>query len=108
MIIANKNKVVEMANNLSESDSGTGRSLWNDARTRFIHNKAATVSLFVLIAIVAFSFIGPYFAVWSNEQIDWNTMGSAATLGMPSLFITSVRIPPGHSAFTVIPIAPTS
>ena len=59
MIVANKNKVVEMANNLSESDSGAGRSLWNDARTRFIHNKAATVSLFVLIAIVAFSFIGP-------------------------------------------------
>jgi len=27
MIVANKNKVVEMANNLSESDSGVGRSI---------------------------------------------------------------------------------
>ena len=54
MIVANKNKIVEMANNLSENDSGTGRSLWKDARSRFIHNKAATVSLFVLIAIVLF------------------------------------------------------
>ena len=85
MIVANKNKVVEMANNLSESDSGAGRSLWRDARTRFIHNKAATVSLFVLISIVLFSFIGPYFAVWSNEQIDWNAMGIAAKVGMPSI-----------------------
>jgi len=85
MIVANKNKIVEMANNISENEPSTGRSLWNDARTRFIHNKAATVSLFVLIAIVAFSFIGPYFAVWSNEQIDWNAMGSAAKVGMPSI-----------------------
>ena len=84
MIVANKNKIVETANNISEI-SGTGRSLWKDARTRFIHNKAATISLFLLLAIVIFSFIGPYFAVWSNEQIDWNAMGSAAKVGMPSI-----------------------
>ena len=84
MIVANKNKIVETANNMSEI-SGTGRSLWKDARTRFIHNKAATISLFLLLAIVIFSFVGPYFAVWSNEQIDWNAMGSAAKVGMPSI-----------------------
>ena len=85
MIVANKNKIVKLAENLTADEQTSGRSLWNDARTRFIHNKAATVSLFVLIAIVAFSFIGPYFAVWSNEQIDWNAMGSAAKVGMPSI-----------------------
>jgi len=76
MIAINKNKIKVMADNLAES--GTGRSLWKDARIRFMQNKAATVSLFILAAIVVFSFIGPYFAVWSYEKIDWNAMGSAA------------------------------
>ena len=61
-----------------------GRSLWSDARRRFFQNKAAVAGLIALTLIVFTSFIGPYFAVWSNEEIDWNVMGSAATLGMPS------------------------
>ena len=75
MIVANKNKIKDMAENLS--DSGPGRSLWKDARMRFMQNKAATLSLFVLLVIVAFSFIGSHFAVWSYERIDWNAVGSA-------------------------------
>jgi len=85
MIVANKDKISEMAENMASLDHVKGRSLWADARRRFMHNKAAVVSLFVLTLIVLFSFIGPKFAVWSNEEIDWNTMGSAATLGMPSV-----------------------
>ncbi|MCF6273886.1 MAG: ABC transporter permease subunit [Rhodobacteraceae bacterium] len=61
-----------------------GRSLWFDARRRFFQNKAAVGGLVALTIIVLISFIGPYFAVWSNEEIDWDVMGSAATLGMPS------------------------
>jgi len=61
-----------------------GRSLWSDARRRFFQNKAAVAGLIALTLIVLISFIGPYFAVWSNEEIDWDVMGSAATLGMPS------------------------
>lgn len=61
-----------------------GRSLWSDARHRFFQNKAAVAGLIALSLIVLISFIGPYFAVWSNEEIDWDVMGSAATLGMPS------------------------
>ena len=83
MIALNKNKIKVMAENLSESSAG--RSLWKDARMRFMQNKAATISLFILMSIVLFSFIGPYFAVWSYEQIDWNAMGSAARVGMPSI-----------------------
>ena len=85
MIVANKNKIVKLAENLNADEQTLGRSLWADARTRFMRNKAAITSLVILILIVLFSFIGPYFAVWSYEQIDWNTMGSAATLGMPSI-----------------------
>jgi len=61
-----------------------GRSLWSDARRRFFQNKAAVAGLIALTLIVLISFIGPFFAVWSNEEIDWDVMGSAATLGMPS------------------------
>jgi oligopeptide transport system permease protein len=85
MIVANKNKIVKLAENLNANEQTLGRSLWADARKRFMRNKAAITSLIILILIVLFSFIGPYFAVWSYEQIDWNTMGSAATLGMPSI-----------------------
>jgi len=85
MIVANKNKIVKLAENLAVDEQTSGRSLWADARTRFMRNKAAITSLVILVLIVLFSFVGPYFAVWTYEQIDWNTMGSAATLGMPSI-----------------------
>ena len=85
MIVANKNKIVKLAENLAADEQTSGRSLWADARTRFMSNKAAITSLVILVLIVLFSFVGPYFAVWTYEQIDWNTMGSAATLGMPSI-----------------------
>ena len=85
MIVANKNKIVKLAKNLAAEEQTSGRSLWADARTRFMRNKAAIISLVILVLIVLFSFVGPYFAVWTYEQIDWNTMGSAATLGMPSI-----------------------
>jgi len=85
MIVANKNKIVKLAKNLAADEQTSGRSLWADARTRFMRNKAAIISLVILVLIVLFSFVGPYFAVWTYEQIDWNTMGSAATLGMPSI-----------------------
>jgi oligopeptide transport system permease protein len=84
MIVANKAKIHEMAENLAEMDAVKGRSLWTDARRRFLQNKAATVSLFVLTLIVLFSFIGPYFAVWTNEQIDWSVLGMVAEKGQPS------------------------
>jgi oligopeptide transport system permease protein len=62
-----------------------GRSLWADARARFWRNKAAVVSLFVLIAIAIFAFFGGIFAVWDNETIDWAAMGTGAAInGRPS------------------------
>ncbi len=57
MIVANKNKIVKLAENLATGEQPLGRSLWADARTRFLHNKAAISSLVILILIVLFSFI---------------------------------------------------
>lgn len=62
-----------------------GRSLWQDARVRFFRNKAAVLSLFVLIAILLFAIFGDSFNKWSNEEIDWGLLGKVKAEGGPSL-----------------------
>ena len=52
MIVANKNKIVKLAENLAAEEQTSGRSLWADARTRFMRNKAAITSLVILVLIV--------------------------------------------------------
>ena len=72
---------LEQAANRAETES---RSLWKDARIRFFRNRAAAVSLYVLIAITIFAFFGQYLQAWDNETIDWDLMGSVSELGGPS------------------------
>jgi len=62
-----------------------GRSLWQDARARFLRNRAAVASLVVLVLVAAFALLGDLVAVWSNEEIDWSMLGSVAEQGAPSL-----------------------
>ena len=59
MIVANKNKIVKLAENLAVDEQTSGRSLSADARTRFMRNKAAIRSLGILVFIVLCSFVGP-------------------------------------------------
>lgn len=61
-----------------------GRSLWVDARIRFFRNKAAVVSLIILICIFLFAMFGSMLTPWSNEEIDWNLMGDVQEMGGPS------------------------
>ncbi|WP_112321638.1 ABC transporter permease subunit [Oceanibium sediminis] len=63
-----------------------GRSLWADARRRFLRNRAAVASLVVLIAVGLFALLGHLAAAWSNEEIDWSMLGNVAELGAPSLY----------------------
>ena len=83
-MIINKKKIEDLSKNLSESGEIIGRSLWYDARIRFFKNKAAVTSLIILSIILIFAFLGPLFAQWSNEEIDWTILGDISTLGMPS------------------------
>ncbi len=62
-----------------------GRSLWQDARRRFFQNTAAVISLLIMGLIVVIAIIGPHFAAWDNETIDWNVLGDIATMGAPSI-----------------------
>lgn len=70
---------------VTEMTEVKGRSLWADARKRFMLNKAAVASLIILILITLFSFLGEAVGPWSNEEIDFGVIGSAATKGMPSI-----------------------
>lgn len=86
MAIVGKTEDLErIAETLAEAETVKGRSLWQDALTRFMANKASVVSVVVLVCVIAFTIIGPYFAQWSNEEIDWARMGQAATQGAPSI-----------------------
>jgi len=58
------------ANNLAV-EAPKGRSLTQDAIRRLSRNKAAVVSIFILIAIIVYAFVGPYFLPWSYDKIDW-------------------------------------
>ncbi|WP_107815048.1 ABC transporter permease subunit [Celeribacter persicus] len=60
------------------------RSPWQDARARFLKNKAALVSLILLILVGLFAALGPFFAVWSNQDIDWDILGQIAEQGQPA------------------------
>ena len=75
----------QIAERLAEADAVRGRSLWQDARDRFVRNRAATGALVVLLLIVLFTIVGPFFAQWSNEEIDWARMGDIAGQGAPSI-----------------------
>ena len=70
---------------LSAGTASGGRSLWQDARTRFFRNHAAVASLAVLLLVAVFSLFGGLIADWSNEEIDWSMLGSVAERGSPSL-----------------------
>ncbi|SFE66617.1 oligopeptide transport system permease protein [Roseivivax sediminis] len=66
-------------------DEVAGRSLWADARRRFLSNKAAMVGLVLLVFVTLFALFGGYLAQWSNEELDYNVMGVVAQEGGPSL-----------------------
>lgn len=59
-----------------------GRSLWADARRRFMRNKAAVVGLAILIIVALLCFGAPYLGLHDPEEVDW----SLETLSIPPNF----------------------
>ncbi|MBL4812827.1 MAG: ABC transporter permease subunit [Rhodobacteraceae bacterium] len=75
------NKSLEAAADLA---SIQGRSLWQDARARFMANKAAMVSLFVLLLVTIFATVGWWVARFEHDFIDFSLIGANAYKGVPS------------------------
>jgi len=86
MTLANLNpqqpKTAAMAERMAEVK---GRSLWADARKRFVQNKAAMASVVILVLVLLFAFFGHLLTPHDNETIDWNVLGNVKTEGKPSL-----------------------
>src|SRR5574338_133001 len=55
-----------------------GRSLWADARRRFLRNKAAMFGLIAFCIVAFVSFGAPYFGLRAQDEIDWDMTGWAA------------------------------
>lgn len=61
----------------SENLEIEGRSLWQDARTRFIRNKAAMCSLVLLMVITLAVIFLPMFSAYTYDMTDWSAMSQA-------------------------------
>ncbi|NBT31945.1 MAG: ABC transporter permease subunit [Rhodobacteraceae bacterium] len=62
-----------------------GRSLWSDARRRFLANRAAVMAAIVLILIILFSIFGQMLSPHSVDYIDFLKRGDIKNLGRPSI-----------------------
>ncbi|MFT7682269.1 MAG: oligopeptide transport system permease protein [Moritella dasanensis] len=69
-----KTAKVEALNNFSTNLEIEGRSLWQDARIRFMRNKAAMVSLFILFLITLSVIFVPMFSQYAFDDTDWYAM----------------------------------
>lgn len=74
MILNKKNS--EALDAFSEKLEVEGRSLWQDARRRFIHNRAALISLLLLLLIMLFVVFAPVLAQFKYDDTDWAMMSS--------------------------------
>ncbi len=75
MKIVSKEKQVAVEN-FSENLNVAGRSLWQDAKRRFMRNKAAMTSLLVLGAIALFVIFAPMISDYTYDHTDWGMMTS--------------------------------
>lgn len=72
-----KKENLEAIEKFSENLEIEGRSLWQDARIRFMRNKAAMVSLFILILMTLAVIFLPMFAQHAFDDTDWYAMHAA-------------------------------
>jgi oligopeptide transport system permease protein len=54
-----------------------GRSLWEDARTRLVRNRAAVASIVILSVIALLALFGPLFVAYGYDQNDYNIVSCA-------------------------------
>ncbi|SMY16851.1 Oligopeptide transport system permease protein OppC [Photobacterium aquimaris] len=85
MILTKKDNV-EALEKFSSSLEIEGRSLWQDARSRFFRNKAAMVSLVILGLITLAVIFGPMVSQYAFDDTDWYALHAAPSLGAEGHF----------------------
>ncbi|WP_281646693.1 oligopeptide ABC transporter permease OppC [Parendozoicomonas sp. Alg238-R29] len=83
-----KAAVSNFADNLDHSLDVEGRSLWADARARFLRNKAAVTSLIILACVGVLVIIGPMLSPHEFDAIDWGYMAAAPDMASSHWFGT--------------------
>lgn len=78
----------EALGNFSEQLNIEGRSLWQDARRRFMHNKAAITSLILLFFILLFVIFAPMLSPFVYDDTDWEMMSMAPDFASSHYFGT--------------------
>ena len=78
----------ESLGNFSEQLDIEGRSLWQDARRRFMHNKAAITSLVLLFFILLFVIFAPMLSPFVYDDTDWEMMSMAPDFASSHYFGT--------------------
>lgn len=76
---AKNDRLVESLGKL-DAPGNPPRNLWADARTRFLRNKAAVVSLVVLTIIVLSCIVGPWVLPHAFDTADWDAMSVGPSL----------------------------
>lgn len=66
--------LTDYANKLATLDAPKGRSLTQDALRRLAKNKAAVISIGIVVLIILVAFIGPYFVPWGYSEVDWTSI----------------------------------
>ncbi len=61
------------------ADPAAGRSLWSDARRRFLRNRASVISLVLLLVIALACVVGPWMLPHAFDGADWDSMSNPPT-----------------------------
>ena len=78
----NDSLVAALGSSLDQSLEGAvaGRSPWADARGRFVRNKAALISLCLLLLVTLTCIVGPWLLPHAFDSADWDAMSLPPSL----------------------------
>lgn len=80
MMLAKK-QTVDALEKFADNLEIKSRSLWEDAAIRFMKNKAAMISLIILLLITLAVVFGPMLSNYAFDDTDWYAMHAAPSLG---------------------------
>ncbi|AMO54316.1 peptide ABC transporter permease [Endozoicomonas montiporae] len=72
--------VEQFSERLGEQSTVAGRSLWQDARRRFLSNRAAVLSMTTLLVILLLVLFGSSVSQYTFDEIDWSYMAAPPSL----------------------------